>query len=184
MMNRLFTAVLFVMLVSPGIALADQNSPKLPGLFKQLQSATDPAVIAETEQMIWRIWSLPGDRKASVPFVQGMVSMNEGKLKQALALFSNVTETAPDFAEGWNKRATVAYYLGDYETSVHDIQKTLSLEPRHFGALSGLALIYQSSGLESQALDVLIQVKEIYPAMPGIDERMQELRDIIAARKT
>jgi tetratricopeptide (TPR) repeat protein len=169
MMNRLFTAVLFVMLVSPGIALADQNSPKLPGLFKQLQSATDPAVIAETEQMIWRIWSLPGDRKASVPFV---------------ALFSNVTETAPDFAEGWNKRATVAYYLGDYETSVHDIQKTLSLEPRHFGALSGLALIYQSSGLESQALDVLIQVKEIYPAMPGIDERMQELRDIIAARKT
>ncbi|WNJ99427.1 hypothetical protein L2D14_16345 [Thalassospiraceae bacterium LMO-JJ14] len=183
-MRTLFFTGLMLLLFSAGTAGADQKSPMLAGLFKQLQIVTDPVAVADTERQIWRIWSLPDNRKASIPFAQGVISMNEGKLKQARALFSNVIETAPDFAEGWNKRATVAYYLGDYEGSVLDIRKTLSLEPRHFGALSGLALIYQTIGLEAQALDVLIQVKEIYPGMPGLDERMRELRDIIAAKKT
>lgn len=183
-MSKVLAAVVFAILISTGAAGADQNSPQLAGLFKQLQSVTDPGEVAETERLIWRLWSLPDDRKASIPFAQGVISMNEGNLRQAQALFTNVTKTAPDFAEGWNKRATVAYFLGDFEASVHDIQKTLALEPRHFGALSGLALIYEASGLESQALDVLIQVKEIHPSMPGIDARMQALRDVIAARKT
>jgi tetratricopeptide (TPR) repeat protein len=183
-MSKILATVLLATLISTASARADQNSPQLGDLFKQLQSVTDPGAVAETERRIWRLWSLPDDRTASVPFAQGVIAMNEGKLRQARALFTNVTETAPDFAEGWNKRATVAYFLGDFETSVHDIQKTLTLEPRHFGALSGLALIYEATGLESQALDVLIQVKEIHPSMPGIDVRMQALRDAIAAKKT
>ncbi|MBO6521172.1 MAG: hypothetical protein JJ900_09640 [Rhodospirillales bacterium] len=175
---------LFAFLVVPAAAGADQNSPLLPPLFDELSKATSPEQAADTEREIWKIWSLPDNRKASVPFAQGVVSMNAGQLKQALAYFSRAVREAPEFAEGWNKRATVAFYLGDYETSVHDIQKTLSLEPRHFGALSGLALIYEQEGLEAQALDVLIQVKEIHPAMRGIDERMESLREAIDAKKT
>ena len=74
--------------------------------------------------------------------------------------------------------------LGDYDASVRDIQKTLELEPRHFGALSGLAQIYAASGLEETALDVLVRLKEIYPAMHGLDGRMQRLRDAIAKKRT
>lgn len=183
-MNRLFALLTLVMLMAPAPTTADQSSAQLDELFQQLQSATDPAVSAKAERQIWRLWSLPDDRTASIPFEQGVLAMNDGRLKQALALFSRVTTADPDFAEGWNKRATVSYYLGDLEASVHDIRKTLSLEPRHFGALSGLAMIYQSTGLEAQALDVLIQVKEIYPTMPGIDERLEELQAAIAAKKT
>jgi len=182
-MSKVISLVLFFLLAT-NAACADQNSPRLPALFDELQRATDPLSAVETERDIWRIWSLPDRREVSVPFAQGVLSMNEGKLKQAMALFSNVVKTAPDFAEGWNKRATVAYYLGDLDTSVHDIQKTLALEPRHFGAMSGLALIYEATGLHERALDVLIQVKEIYPAMAGIDERMRMLRDAIQAKKT
>jgi len=182
-MSKVIASVLFFFLAAGGAA-ADQNNPRLPALFEQLQRAADPVSAAEAERNIWRIWSLPDRREASAPFAQGVLSMNRGKLKQAMALFSNVVKIAPDFAEGWNKRATVAYYLGDFDTSVHDIQKTLALEPRHFGALSGLAMIYEATGLQERALDVLIQVKEIYPAMPGIDERMQTLRAAIEAKKT
>ncbi len=156
----------------------------LPSLFDKLQTARSPSEAAEAERRIWKIWSLPDNREATAPFAQGVISMNSGRLKQALAYFTRVTDIAPEFAEGWNKRATVAYYLGDYELSVRDIRKTLALEPRHFGALSGLAMIYEAEGLEAQALDVLIQVKEIHPTMPGLDERMEALRRAIEANKT
>jgi tetratricopeptide (TPR) repeat protein len=110
--------------------------------------------------------------------------MAKGALPDARSSFDQVIAIAPDFAEGWNKRATVAYMQGDFDSSVHDIQKTLALEPRHFGALSGLALIYENLGKEETALDILLQVKEIYPGMPGLDQRMLDLRDLIKAKRT
>ncbi|MBO6949872.1 MAG: hypothetical protein JJ855_17980 [Rhodospirillales bacterium] len=183
-MNRLFSTLMFVFLVAPAPVHADQTSTLLPPLFEELKTAKSAAEARDAESQIWKIWSLPDNREASVPFAQGVISMNTGNLKQALAYFSRVIRTAPDFAEGWNKRATVAYYLGDFETSVHDIQKTLALEPRHFGALSGLAMIYEANGQEAQALDVLIQVKEIHPTMPGLDQQMEALRKAIEGKRT
>ena len=109
--------------------------------------------------------------------------MSAGSLRDAYGYFRDVTSIAPESAEGWKKLATVEFYLGEYEASVRNIQRTLVLEPRHFGALSGLALIYEATGQPAQALDVLNQVKEIYPSMPGIDTRMQMLQDAIAAKK-
>ncbi|MGJ3258444.1 MAG: tetratricopeptide repeat protein [Rhodospirillales bacterium] len=183
-MKRVRQALAVALLICSAPAAADQDSMLLPSLFDKLQTARSPSEAAEAERRIWKIWSLPDNREASAPFAQGVISMNSGRLKQALAYFTRVTDIAPEFAEGWNKRATVAYYMGDYETSVHDIQKTLALEPRHFGALSGLAMIYEAEGLEAQALDVLIQVKEIHPTMPGLDEQMEALRRAIEANKT
>ncbi len=171
-------------LAVPGALRADQNSPRLDGLFAELQTITDSSRAADIEREIWNIWGLPDNRLASVPFAQGIIRMNQHDLVGARAKFDEVIKVAPDFAEGWNKRATVAYYLGDLDASVRDIRKTLALEPRHFGALSGLALIQESLGNVEAALDVLIQVKEIYPGMPGLDARMQMLRDAIDAKKT
>lgn len=163
---------------------ADQNSARLDDLFDQLSKIQESAEARPIEREIWRIWGLPGDAKASVPLAQGILNMTYGELPEARNRFDQVVAIAPDFAEGWNKRATVAYMQGDFETSVRDIQRTLALEPRHFGALSGLALIYENLGRHETALDVILQVKEIYPSMPGIDERMTRLRKAIKDKRT
>lgn len=184
MKNALALVILFVCLGVSGVAPADQNSASLDALFQQLASAEDAESGYEIERKIWKIWGLPKDRSASVPFAQGVVSMSRGELEAARRSFDRVVVIAPEFAEGWNKRATVAFMLGDMKSSVIDIQRTLALEPRHFGALSGLALIYDDFGWEEKALDVLIEVKELHPMMIGIDERMQMLRKAIAERKT
>jgi tetratricopeptide (TPR) repeat protein len=74
---------------------------------------------------------------------QGVLALNAQDYPTALQTFTRMVDQAPEFAEGWNKRATVYYLMGDWRASVRDIQRTLTLEPRHFGALFGLGLIYQ-----------------------------------------
>jgi tetratricopeptide (TPR) repeat protein len=81
----------------------------------------------------------------------------------------------PSYAEAWNKRATVYYMKGDYEKSLQDIEMTLSLENRHFGAFSGLASIYMALGEYKSALKALERVLEICPHQPGIQEQVFEL---------
>jgi tetratricopeptide (TPR) repeat protein len=81
----------------------------------------------------------------------------------------------PSFAEGWNKRATVYYLMGDFKASVGDIEHTLELEPRHFGALSGLGLIYMNMGKDQAALRAFRKTLEINPHLPAIRERADEL---------
>lgn len=165
-------------------AYADQTSERLDGLFDSLRKTEVEAEAVPIAREIWRVWGLPKNIKASIPLVQGVVHMSNGEFPDARSKFDQVIAIDPDFAEGWNKRATVAFMQGDFETSVHDIQKTLALEPRHFGALSGLALIYENLGKEETALDILLQVKEIYPGMPGLDDRMLRLRDAIKGKRT
>ena len=163
---------------------ADQTSGRLDGLFDRLQRADNHAQASNIEHQIWTIWGLPQDRKASVPFAQGVIAMKHGDLETARSYFDDVVRIAPQFAEGWNKRATVAYALGDLDASVLDIQKTIALEPRHFGAMAGLALIQKAYGLHESALDILNKIKEIHPHMPGIDDWMQNTREQIANKRT
>lgn len=179
---RTLVALAAVLIAVP--AWADQKSPMLPPLFEELRAEMDSQRSIQIERRIWRIWGLTKNARISGPFAEGILSMSRGDLALARARFDQVVSTAPDFAEGWNKRATVAYLQGDYQASIIDIQKTVELEPRHFGALSGLSLIYESMGEEALALDVLIQVKEIYPAMVGIDSRLDRLREAVASKRT
>ncbi|MEX2311778.1 MAG: tetratricopeptide repeat protein [Rhodospirillales bacterium] len=183
-MRRIYFLILLTGLLVTGVPVwADQNSPMLDDLFRQLKTETNPEDATVIEQKIWKIWSYTDNIRAHTPFARGVVSMRAGAYDDAYRYFRDVTAIAPGFAEGWNKLATVNYSLGAYDASVRDIRRTLALEPRHFGALSGLALIYEATDLLPQALDVLNQVKEIYPSMPGIDQRMQTLQDAIAAQK-
>jgi tetratricopeptide (TPR) repeat protein len=106
----------------------------------------------------------------------GIVAASQGDLRRSLDYFDRVVRTAPDFAEGWNKRATVYYMMGDYTASVEDIRRTLALEPRHFGALSGMGLIYDAIGDTEAAVKVWEKALEIHPHMEGIRNRIRELR--------
>jgi len=108
----------------------------------------------------------------------GILTMNEGNLKISLSHFDKAVHLDPQFAEGWNKRATVYCLMGDFDTSVADIQKTLVLEPRHFGALSGLGMIYDDLDKPAAAVKVWQKALEINPHMQSIRHRIEEIRAI------
>ena len=100
-----------------------------------------------------------------------------------VVMLTRLTRLAPDFAEAWNKRATVLYLRGRLEESVIDVKRTLKLEPRHFGALSGLGLIYLAVGQPEIALKALDAALAIHPQMPGPREKAEQLRDDLKGRK-
>jgi len=89
---------------------------------------------------------------------------------------------APNFSEGWNKRATVYYLMGEYEQSRADVAKTLELEPRHFGALSGLGIILQELGDDKHALEVFRRALAVHPRLERIPDLVKKLSDKIDGR--
>ena len=167
-----------------GPAIADQRDGRLNGLFDRLQTAPNPADAAALEQQIWQIWIESEDTASSQLMRRGMAAMADGDHELALEAFDDLVDQAPDFAEAWNKRATVYYLLGRLDESVNDIQRTLELEPRHFGALSGLALIYDAVDNPEAALRSLEAALEINPHLRGSEARIDQLRDKMKGRRT
>ena len=119
-------------------ASADQTDERLDALFELLRTTADADAAQAAEQQIWRIWIESGRNDIDALMVEGIVAMSSQRLEDAITIFSQITERAPEFAEGWNKRATAYYLNEDYVASVEDIRRTLALEPRHFGAISGM----------------------------------------------
>jgi tetratricopeptide (TPR) repeat protein len=165
-------------------AMADQRDSRLDGLFERLQTTTDALDAATLQQRIWQIWIEFEDRSVSQLMRRGMTAMARGEHEAALDAFDSLVEEAPGFAEAWNKRATVFYLLGRLDESVGDIQQTLELEPRHFGALSGLALIYEAVEKPEAALRSLEAALEINPHLFGSQERIDDLREKLRGVKT
>lgn len=163
----------FLAFASP--VAADQNDPRLGTLFEKLKSAPDFEAARELEFYIWHIWSKAGTAGGGVLFRQGVQYMNDGEHEKALVNFNALVEIEPDFAEGWNKRATLRYLMGDYDGSVADIQRTLALEEHHFGALSGLGMIYDALDQKEAALKAFRAALEIHPNMEAIRRRAEEL---------
>ena len=154
---------------------ANQNDTRLDSLFSQLQ-ITDSGQKARTiEKFIWKIWRESGDESVDQLMVDGVKAMGGGNYEGALIAFNSIVKGAPNFAEGWNKRATLYWLMGDFEKSVEDINRTLALEPRHFGALSGLAMIRESQERPLDALQAFERALEIYPAMPNAAQRIRTL---------
>ena len=165
-------------------ASADQTDPRLPELFEFLRNTGEPALAREAELRIWRIWMSSGRDDIDGIMREGIEAMQSGRFGKAIEDFDRIVEMAPDFAEGWNKRAT-AYYLNDeLSESVHDIQRTLELEPRHFGAISGMGLIFLKRGDPLGALDAFEAVLEIHPHSRGTRYRVEMLRQELLGRGT
>lgn len=159
-----------------------QNDPRLDTLFSDLKAAQSAEEAAPIEDRIWKIWLLSGTGSVDAHMLRGLQAMGTGDNEGALAAFDKVITAQPDFAEGWNKRATVNYLLGRFDASVLDIQKTLALEPRHFGALSGLALINLALGREREALKAFEAALRVHPNLPGAKSQIRELRDKIRGK--
>ena len=176
-MKQLIALLVFAgMFGAPALTRADQNDPKLTELFADLKSSTDYQEATVIEQAIWQIWTVRGVPDVDQAMAYGIAAMNMGQLRTSVTSFDRVIKLAPDFAEGWNKRATVYYLMGRFDESVRDIQQTLQLEPRHFGALSGMGLIYDKMGRLPAAAKVWERALSIHPQMPGIRERVDEIK--------
>ena len=120
------------------------------------------------DRRIWLLWLHSDDKAVNRLMAQGVIAMQRGALDRALERFDTIVERAPEFAEGWNKRATVLYMMGRHRESVADVRHVLSLEPRHYGALSGLGLILVALDREEDALTWLRRALELNPYLDGI----------------
>ena len=165
-------------------AAADQQDARLDGLFERLQEARDPAEAQVVEQQIWQLWLESKDAAIDRLMQQGVVAMREQHSGTALRVFDRMIAQAPGFAEAWNKRATVHYLMGDWTASVVDIQRTLALEPRHFGALFGLGLIYDALEQPQAALRSFEATLDLNPHSESTRLKIEELRRQLQGRPT
>ncbi len=173
----IFAAALVAAALGGFAAGADQSAPELDGLFAALKASTDPHEAVGIEIRVWDLWLTHSETEVRTLLQRGIRSMNARDFIQALEAFDALVERNPHFAEAWNKRATVHYLLGNDEASVEDIIETLKLEPRHFGALSGLALIYERNGQPTAAAGALRRALAVHPQMGGGERRLKLLED-------
>ncbi len=165
-------------LLSAGVIRADQNDSRLDELFLTIRQTDSPEVARNVENKIWEIWIQHDDEQTQERMAEGIGAMDENP-SNALLIFNELIEDVPDFAEGWNKRATLFYLFGEYAASARDIEKTLALEPRHFGALSGLGLVYLAQEQYAKAKAAFEAVLLIHPHSGGVRKNIELIDDYI-----
>lgn len=172
----LVIAGILLALVIFGPALADQDDPRLDRLFEQLSAAESAPEIDRLTRRIWAIWRAHEDAAVRQEMRRAAAAMSADRLAAAESHLDRVVERAPGYAEGWNQRATVRYLRGRFAESAADVSRVLVLEPRHFGALEGLGLIYLEMDLPRAALDAFERALAVNPHLPGARERVRRLR--------
>ena len=165
-------------------ANAEEKTSELDKLFTQLKNSKNLSSAQIVEKKIWKIWMIhPSDDRRGFRLTelltQGSRLMNMGELSKAYKIFTQIIAVEPDWAEAWNKRATVLYLMNQFQSSLNDIEITLALEPRHFGALSGQALNYIELKQYEKAIQSYKAVQKIYPLLDSATKMIPELEDLI-----
>lgn len=155
---------------------------ELEALFEGLKSA-DPSAAEQIERRIHDIWSKSGSPSADLLLKRGRDALKDGESRAAVEHFTALIDHAPEFAEGYNGRATAFFQMQQYGLSLDDIQRTLALNPRHFAAMSGLALILEEIGMEQGALEAWRQVELIHPNRDGLQDAITRLERSVAGRE-
>ena len=164
-------------------AAADQRDPDLDGLFSELQRVTSDAAAKNVVAEIWQRWTaFEDDPRATSLMAIGIRQMNLGQLRNAERIFTEIISAYPTHAEAWNKRATVRFMRGDDKGSRSDIARVIDLEPRHFGALSGLGMINMRSGDLPAALQAFEAAVRVNPHMDQAEAMIRELRATLRGR--
>ena len=124
---------------------------------------SDEARAARAAAILWELWSRSGRTEVDALLRQGVEALQAQDLRGAEALFSQIITLAPDFAEGWNKRATVRFLLHEFEGAIEDCRETLARNPNHFGALSGQGLCHFALGQHREAATLFRRALDVYP---------------------
>jgi len=165
---------------APETTSAPSRDARLDTLFAKLKHQANADAAKQTADAIQSIWRHSGSPTIDLLMEWSSKAISDKHYATALDLLDQVTMLEPEYAEGWNQRAAVHFLMSDYAKSMADIDKTLSLEPRHFGALSGMATIFKALGKDRLAMDVLEKVLAIYPADHDAQQRLGDLADELA----
>jgi tetratricopeptide (TPR) repeat protein len=160
---------------------AARSRARLDALFARLARNDSPDWLS-VQNEIWAQWSRSGSPAMDLLLMRAESAMEHGRFELALRFLDDLVRLAPDFAEGWNKRATVYFLLEDYGRSVADIQRTLALEQRHFGALSGLGMILERLGDKNGAMRAYRRGLEVHPNLPGAADGVERLAPDVDGR--
>jgi tetratricopeptide (TPR) repeat protein len=148
----------------------------LDGLFERLKNAPDAASAAFTAHAIEQRWARSGSDTADLLMDRANKALTDGDRPLAIEILDRITVLEPNWAEGWNRRATVFFLDEDYLRSAADIKEVLRLEPRHYGALMGLAQILERIGDERKALETYERVLAIYLLQPIAQKSVERLK--------
>lgn len=182
-MRRKAFAMAMVMTLTMTLPVhADQTDPRLDGLFADLHAMESVADAHPIIDRIWDIWTFNDDPNALRDMRYGIDAMNAGQFRIAIAVFTESVKRFPDFAEAWNKRATAYFIIGDYENSIADCRRVLELEPRHFGALAGLGMIFRALEEPEIALGWYGRALEVNPHLPEVKEAVRALEAEVNAK--
>ena len=176
-MQKIFK-ILLIFFSLQTFVLADQNI--LDKLFKDLKKANNQKIAYTIENQIWEIWTThKTDNSLTQLMSYGTVLMNNKSFDEANKIFSKIIKADPNWAEAWNKRATVYYLQKQYELSQADINKVIELENRHFGALSGQGMVQIKLDNLEKALESYKKVLEIYPSNKAAQTLVDEIEKTI-----
>jgi tetratricopeptide (TPR) repeat protein len=164
-----------------GLAVAG-TMEDVPVLVQALRDA-DPGVRGLAERALWAVWSRSGDEETDRLLAEGIEQMSGREGAAAVDTFTRVIERRPEFAEGWNKRATVYYLIGEYEKSLADCDEVMRRNPHHYGALSGYGMIHLQLGDPARALDYFERALAINPNLPQVEATVQMLRRLLIQRR-
>ena len=153
--------------------------PKLAAALRD----SDPLVRRLTERALWEVWSRSGERDIDRLFAVGVEQMNDQQGAAAVQTFSEIIRRKPEFAEGWNKRATVYYVLGEYAKSLADCDEVMKRNPYHFGALSGYGMIYMELNEPARALTYFERALAVNPNLESVAEAVQMLRRLLIQQR-
>ena len=152
-----------IALILPATAQTEREKAALDALFDQLRTAPDPATAQAITDQIWIYWTTPADPVLAARMRDVLALRMNADFPAVIALLDEIVAEYPDYAEAWNQRATIYFLLRDFEHSMADIEKVLELEPRHFGALAGRAVMYKEQGKDDLALKDILAGLAIHP---------------------
>ena len=153
--------------------------PKLAAALRD----DDPLVRKLAERSMWEVWSRSGDAAVDRLLASGIEQMSAREGELAVQTFTEVIRRRPDFAEGWNKRATVYYLMGEYQKSLADCDEVVKRNPYHFGALSGYGMIYLQLDQPAKALDYFQRALTVNPNLDSINETVEMLKPLLIQRR-
>ena len=177
-MNRsiiIFSGSLWLIIAS--ILNASSTTQTLLDQLKRAQSMDEAGPIVDKLGREWTSAHENSDEEALMS--EGLVAMSEGNLDRAENIFTKLIEANPSFTEAWNKRATLRFMLWDFEGSLRDVEKVLTLEPRHFGALSGLGMIHLRLGDPERALKAYEDLVNVFPSNADAVQKIITLKNYL-----
>ena len=187
-MQRILASLIALTLLAMPQAIAQDTAAvpeqedisRLDKLFDDLKRERNEAAAQRIANFIREEWTQSGSATIDLMMQWSAKAMEEKRYDVALDFLDQITVLAPDYAEGWNRRATLHYMMGSYAMSMSDIEHVLRLEPRHFGALSGMAAIFKNYDMKESALHAFQRVLNVYPMLRSAQEEVADLAEELA----